>query len=238
VATDFRTAGYIFEHIDGEMKDTATSGDGEIGDNNRANILNRLKSGRIQGVTSVNLVAEGFDAPALICAILLRPTASVALAIQMGSRILRPYTDRVTGMVKKACYILDHANVSVTLAQGMDTHGFVDDDRFWTLEGVAPRKKKKKKGDAEVSVKMTQCPTCHRLHKPALKCPGCGHTYRPNNRIIDVVDGELVRLTRKRELAPTEVIELQKLAEDKGLPTDWAINIQKEWEERVDLSIK
>lgn len=219
VAANFRAAGYLFEHIDGEMKD-----------GQRDDILRRLRNGKLHGITSVDLVTEGFDAPMLECAILLRPTLSLALAIQMPGRVLRP--SKETG--KKIAYILDHANVSSTLAQGDDLHGFIDDDRYWTLDGEVIKKKKKKKKDIEKDDKSRQCPQCFRMHKPALKCPNCGHVYKVQARDIDVVEGELVRLTRKKpELAVHEVSELQSIALDKGLPGDWAERIQREWEGRV-----
>ena len=52
-AAAFKKAGYLFEHIDGEMTDKE-----------RRAILKRLESGEIHGITSVDLVTEGFDCPA------------------------------------------------------------------------------------------------------------------------------------------------------------------------------
>jgi DNA repair protein RadD len=234
VAADFRAAGYLFEHIDGEMDDRGGDGTGTVGDNDRGRIIKRLRAGIIHGVTSVDLVTEGFDAPMVECTVLLRPTLSLALAIQMPGRGLRPYINPVTGHVKKRCFILDHANVSATLAQGTELLGFIDDDRSWTLEGVEVKKKKKKKGDVDKIGKVSQCPNCHRLHKAAIKCPNCGYAYKRATDIT-VVDGELIRLTRKRpELTEADTVALKQIAEDKGLPVDWALNIQAEWQERVE----
>lgn len=208
VAAEFRAAGYLFEHIDGTMKRSE-----------RNDIDRRLKSGELQGITSVDLVTDGYDAPVLQCAILLRPVLSLALAIQMPSRVLRPFPG------KKFAYILDH--VGLTAA-----HGFVDDDREWNLDGEVKAKGKRRKVKGEEAVKTTQCPQCYRMHKPALICDSCGFVYEVNSRIINTVEGELVELRSKAQEARTKLAsgEIGQLAQMGG--SDWAVNIQREWEGR------
>jgi hypothetical protein len=50
----------------------------------RDDVLERLASGRLTLVSQVQLLSEGWDLPALQCAILARPTKSLALFRQMG----------------------------------------------------------------------------------------------------------------------------------------------------------
>ena len=215
VAAKFRAAGYLFEHVDGKMSDVERQG-----------IFTRLRSGAIHGITSVNLITEGFDAPMVRCVIALRPTLSLALAIQMPGRGMRPYPG------KKVMYFLDHANISSTLAQGENTIGFIDDDRTWTLQGEEPGgKSKRKKGDKEG--RLTQCPHCYRQHHPAPVCPACGFKYEVNSRIIQVQDGELVALKSPaqlaREMMDRDINQLAAIGGD-----DWAAGIAREWEERSE----
>jgi DNA repair protein RadD len=216
VAVEFNAAGFLFEHIDGTMTDAEKTG-----------ILTRLRTGVINGITSVNLVTEGFDAPILQCVILLRPTPSLSLAIQMAVRAMGKHKG------KDCCYILDHANISATLAQGEEPLGFVDDDRSWSLNGEElKKKKKKKKAGEEKEEKTRQCPLCFRLHKPSPTCLHCDYVYEIKSRYVDVVPGELVEITKKRSLQQEDVDQLKNIAEANGLPADWAKQIQQEWELR------
>jgi hypothetical protein len=79
VAEDFRNAGYASYHIDGGM----TEGE-------RDKVLKDFEAGKIQVLTSCDLVSEGFDLPAVEVAILLRPTQSLSLYLQQCGRAIRP----------------------------------------------------------------------------------------------------------------------------------------------------
>lgn len=167
VAADFNAAGIRAESIDGKMK----PGD-------RAAALRRFASGETLILTSVDLVSEGFDLPAIECAISLRPTKSLSLWIQQVGRVLR------TAPGKTEAVILDHAGNALR-------HGLPDDPREWTLAG---RKKRARKVEAEFPVK--QCPECFHVHHPAPVCPGCGHVYEVKGRKLEYADGELQELKR------------------------------------------
>jgi superfamily II DNA or RNA helicase len=60
----------------------------------RQAILRRLASGETRVVCNCNVLTEGFDEPALSCALIVRPTKSRPLFIQMAGRILRPHPSK------------------------------------------------------------------------------------------------------------------------------------------------
>ena len=59
----------------------------------RRDLVNKLRDGDIRVLTSCDIISEGFDAPAVGGAILLRPTQSLALFRQQVGRCLRPKPD-------------------------------------------------------------------------------------------------------------------------------------------------
>jgi DNA repair protein RadD len=167
VAAEFRAAGVSAVHLDGTM----TSAD-------RKRAVQAFRRGEIKVMTNVDLFGEGFDLPSLEVSILLRPTQSLALYLQQVGRCLRPDAG------KDRALILDHAG-------NMARHGLPDDVREWSLEG---RKKKAKAADSEADVAIRQCPKCYAAHRPAGKCPECGHVYAVVSRQPETVDAELVEV--------------------------------------------
>lgn len=173
VAEDFRKAGYAAYHIDGGMKERE-----------RDQVLKDFESGKIQVLTSCDLVSEGFDLPAVEVAILLRPTQSLSLYLQQCGRAIRPAPG------KEKTYIFDHAGNTAR-------HGFIDEPREWTLDGDIIRRRK-----AEAKEKVPEirtCPDCFAMHPPVPICPKCGHVYKVKSRKIQHIDGELVQLSHAGE---------------------------------------
>ena len=111
VADQFRAAGYRAASVDGSM--TTTERDG---------IIDGLHSGKLQIVTSCDLISEGLDIPDVAAAILLRPTQSLTLYLQQVGRTLRPKKDGSPAI------ILDHAG-------NVLRHGSPKTDRLWSLQG-------------------------------------------------------------------------------------------------------
>jgi superfamily II DNA or RNA helicase len=208
VAEDFRNSGYAASHIDGGMDDTERDG-----------VLKAFEEGRIQILTSCDLVSEGFDLPSVEVAILLRPTKSLGLFLQQCGRAIRPHPD------KERTIILDHAGNTAR-------HGFIDDERDWSLDDgfVANRGKN---GEKVVSVRT--CTACFAVHKPTPTCPMCGHVYPVMARAVKHVDGELVITSRDDDpdistqegLLQKQHRVLTSVARKRGYknPTQWAFNV-------------
>lgn len=168
VAAEFRAAGYRAEHIDGGMADRE-----------RDATLLKFERGDIQILTSCDLVSEGFDLPAVEVAILLRPTKSLGLYLQMCGRAIRISPGKTTTT------ILDHAGNTAV-------HGFIDEHRDWVLTDGSVRQKR----DTEAVPTVRTCPKCYAMHRPMPMCPKCGHVYALNNRKVEQRDGDLVQVSR------------------------------------------
>ena len=177
VCNKFKDAGYKAAIVHGEMK---------VGDRDEA--IKGLGNGKIQILTSVDVISEGTDGPDVSAAILLRPTKSEGLYLQQVGRVLRPKPN-------KTAIILDHVNST-------RTHGFVDDKKDWSLHS---KKKKKKKGVVVPHVET--CKKCFATYKPTPVCPVCGYEAQNRERFIKQEEGELEELKRKE----TEDIQKQTL---------------------------
>ena len=162
VAALFQSAGIAAASIDGSM-DTA----------NRRQLLADLAIGRIKVLTSCALIGEGVDVPSVGGCILLRPTASVGLHLQMIGRCLRPQPG-------KRAVVLDHVGNTLRLGHHLEP-------RDWTLDGVARR-------DREAAPSVKVCPQCFATSASAAQvCRECNHVFAPQDRReLQQVDGELV----------------------------------------------
>lgn len=167
VAADFRAAGYRASHIEGRMDD------GE-----RRKIIDDFRTGRIDVLTSADLVSEGFDVPSVEVGILLRPTQSLSLYIQQVGRVLRLAPGKTKAL------IIDHAGNTLR-------HGFIDEPREWSLAG-APDPTPSSGGVPRV----TTCAVCFAMYAPTKPCcPKCGNVPERTGRVVEQVDGELVQIS-------------------------------------------
>jgi len=207
LAKEFRDAGFAASHIDGGMKE-----------NERDSVLKAFEEGRVRVLTSCDLVSEGFDLPSVEVAILLRPTKSLGLYLQQCGRAIRPHPD------KERTIILDHAGNTAR-------HGFIDDDREWTLaDGFVQGRGK---GDKAETVRT--CTACFAMHKPSPTCPVCDYVYPVKPRTVKHIDGDLVMTTRAGEqdmttaegMLQNKFKVLISVGRKRGYknPTLWAYNV-------------
>jgi DNA repair protein RadD len=145
VAEAFTEAGYAARHVDGE---TPTA--------EREATIVALRDGKLDLITNVALFTEGLDVPLLGIVIILRPTQSLTLHLQMLGRVTR------TARGKRRGLIHDHAGNSLR-------HGLYDFEHQWSLEG-----RPKKTGEPLVR----QCPECGAmLPIKAQSCSECGYRF-------------------------------------------------------------
>ncbi len=175
VAEEFRRAGFRAATIDGTLSPE-----------DRRDRVRSLGNGRLQVLTSCEIINEGFDLPIVSVGILLRPTQSLGLHLQQIGRVLRPAPG------KDRAVILDHAG-------NLARHGLAEDVRDWSLDGAEKRKKKAK---AEDTIKTRQCPECFACHPWAASCPECGNEYVTDGRQIEVVGGDLVAIDTRFQQCP------------------------------------
>lgn len=167
VAAQFRAAGVAAASVDGKM-DAYT----------RASRLKDFERGTVPVITSVNLISEGFDCPAAEVGIMLRPTESMPLYIQMVGRLLRTYPG------KKSAVIMDHAGLTLR-------HDLPDAPRQWSLDGVP-------KPPTEFVPRVVVCQKCYACHSGG-ECPRCGHVNRGHERKLRQVDGDLSLVSDAQE---------------------------------------
>lgn len=235
VVEKFQAAGYRAAHIDGDTDSTV-----------RDSLVEKFTSGEIQVLSSVDLVSEGFDLPAIEVATLARPTKSLSLYLQQVGRCLRPvYAEgfdkgsqegrlaAIAASAKTEAIILDHAGNSIH-ANGEANHGLPDQDREWTLAG-RQKKRRGSKSDDEPAVPTRQCPECFTVHRPAPHCPRCNHEYAVLGRTVEELEGELteVKASQAKQAAKVEVAkaksreELIRIGQLRGYknPTFWAMQV-------------
>jgi DNA repair protein RadD len=194
---------------------TAASIDGSMDAARRRRLLGDLGDGRLKVLTSCSLIGEGVDVPSVAGCILLRPTTSVALHLQMIGRCLRPQDG-------KTATVLDHVGNTLRLGHHLE-------DREWTLEG------ERKSRDREAAPSCKVCPRCFSTSiSTARVCAECGHVFAPvERRELQTVEGELVELTaaareRKREQGSAQSYEqLVALGKQRNMkhPHAWAKHV-------------
>jgi len=184
----------------------AASIDGSIDAATRRQLLSDLGTGRIKVLTSCALIGEGVDVPSVGGCILLRPTASVGLHLQMIGRCLRPSGSKVA-------VVLDHVGNCLRLGHHLEP-------REWTMEGL-------KKQDREKAPSVKVCPKCYAaMASQARVCGECGHAFAAEVRELEQVDGELVEMAarqRKRQQGTAQSLDdLRQLAQQRGYRRGWA----------------
>jgi DNA or RNA helicases of superfamily II len=97
--------------------------DGKTSAEARTDIMQQFRSGEIQVLCNCELFSVGLDVPDCECVILLRPTQSLTLYIQQAMRCMRADKNNPD----KVGIIIDHVG-------NVYRHGFVDDNRNWTLD--------------------------------------------------------------------------------------------------------
>ena len=208
LAAEFCDAGIRAVHVDAGTKEA-----------DRAVAVAGLGNGEVDIIFNVGLFTEGLDVPALAGVLLLRPTKSLGLYLQMCGRALR------VAPGKDHAVILDHA-------KNVFEHGLVDDDQVWSL---ADRSKRKAKKTGPV---VRKCPSCAAIIPAAARiCPHCDAVLVPELVIPDFADGELqpvdpVMVTRQRiaamprwrqlEWAAGNLDRLRLIAEVRGYQPGWA----------------
>jgi len=176
----------------------AISIDGKLSSDEIAKRLFDFQMGKYWVLTSCDLISEGMDLPAIECVIMLRPTMSLSLYLQMIGRGLRIFAGKVMTI------ILDHVN-------NFTRHGLPDDDRVWSLDGVKAKTKDEVIEDAD---KHRECPECYLYHvvPPDDHCPGCGYVYTAKERKkLKEIEGELIAINEEKLIREREEKRIKQL---------------------------
>jgi len=192
----------------------------------RRRLIAGLGTGEVEVLTSCMIISEGTDIPSVGGAILMRPTASLSLYLQMVGRALRPAPG------KHEAVILDHVG-------NAHRHGLPTDEREWNLAG-----RRRREG---VSIPIKDCPLCFcSCPSAAQQCPDCGHLFMSEERDeqrrgLQQIEGELVEIIagahrpkprqqqRPRRRSPSAGCrtfeQLQQREQERGYKPGWAKHV-------------
>lgn len=172
IVEQFQKAGIPAVHLDGKTDRRE-----------RDDILQKYRKGSYKVLSNVELFSEGFDVPSVECAILLRPTQSLALYLQQVGRALRPSEG------KERAIILDHASNAIR-------HGLPCEDREWSLAGRT--KSRQTKTNTNLSVHI--CENCFAaLPSTTRQCPYCHHVRQIQHREVEEHEGELQEIDKQQQ---------------------------------------
>ena len=168
----------------------------------RAVTLRRFKSGKLKVLVNVDLFGEGFDVPACEVVIMLRPTMSYGLYVQIFGRALRPVyasgfdlstiAGRKLAMAargKTHGIIIDHVG---NVGGPSPRHPLPDAFQNWTLD----RREKRSRTAPNDAIPTRTCPDCTAVYERVYSiCPFCGYKPEPAGRSSpDQVDGDLTEM--------------------------------------------
>ena len=175
LAEAFRFQSIPAAHLDG-------SSDRDV----RRKTLDDFRAGRLRVIVNADLFGKGLDIPAVETIIQARPTMSLQLHLQQIGRGTRPFD------AKPDCIILDHVG-------NHSRHGFFEDSRQWSRDGVPPAKKSRQTSS------VRRCPKCFALSTvESQACWLCGAVPPPSVRKGPrVKPGDLVPLSRADARAAT-----------------------------------
>ena len=126
----------------------------------RQKVVDGFSNGEIEVVVNVQIATEGFDIPDARCVLMLRPTKSLALYLQMIGRATRVAPNKEFAMV------LDATENVMEFGLPQD----VDEAMEWSLEARGGGKS----GEAPCKT----CPRCsEQVSASALTCPACGYEF-------------------------------------------------------------
>lgn len=192
LAARFNKEGVKARHVDGT---TPTA--------ERDAAVQDLADGKIKVLCNVEVFTEGFDLPAIDAVILMRPTKSPTLLLQMIGRGLRRASSKDTAL------IFDHAGLH-------RDHAWFADDWHWSLDGGAAKSRR-----AAVARGPRRCPECKEVRAERVEVCDCGYVF-PTGREIGEFDGVL---TEVRGVVPEGCVTQAEFARMHGvsdsLPNLW-----------------
>ena len=191
----------------------------------RKRIMDDFRSGKITVLCNCTLLSEGISIDEISCAMLLRPTESVALGIQQMMRCMRYLPGKTAKIID---FVANYTRV-----------GLPDDKREWSLGEPLKRKKQlNENGDFYIR----SCPECFMTFKTAPVCPFCGTEYPLHPREIKareevelqrITAEETARVEEEKKKARMEVgkcktlDDLWAIAKERGYAPGWVWKMAK-----------
>lgn len=179
----------------------------------RDKTIKESKLGKYQAVVNVNMLTTGYDDPSIDLVVLLRPTLSASLHVQMIGRGLR------IAEGKKDCLVLDFAG---------------NTSRLGAINNITVRERgEKRPGDGNPIMK--DCPKCDEILFPAVRvCPSCGHKFVFKTRLENTSGNQDIIDTGKPKWHKVDSIQYSLHKKQNGPDTMVAMyfcnyDVYKEW---------
>lgn len=174
--------------------------DGGTPDQEREDILGRVKDGITTVLCNYGVATTGVDVPRWKYMINARPTKSFGLWRQMAGRIARPYPGHDHAVIQ------DHSTCA-------EEFGFPDEDVEWSLDTSEKQHerhaaKKRERGEKE-PYKCHKCDTMYR----GPKCPKCGYVPERRGEDVQMAKGQLREMERKKANRRDSLADKQKFLE-------------------------
>lgn len=198
----------------------------------RAGMYGALATGHLSVLANCEVVGMGWDLPALQCVMLMRPTASLAMFIQMAGRGSR------TAPGKTSYTLLD-------LAGNTLLHGSPALDRDWS-DLPAPIGTRTTP-DLTTKAPSFRCPACFYVHdKRPDACVACGapmasaRAIRYRNGALREIAADFApgpeRAVSERNKRRRQLIGIGRWKRGVDNPVDWAQGVLAEWERQPGLT--
>lgn len=171
----------------------------------RDQILAEFDEGKLIGVVNVGCLTTGWDAPRLDCVVIMRPTKSLGLFMQMVGRGLRLHESKVNTL------LLDFGGC-------LERFGPIDIAQPTSRKRLDKRTKVCPSCESIIGFFKKKCPHCyHQLQAPAVKiCDACGEENAPSAAKCVACDKPFVthekRASDKAVLSQDLVPDLKQLS--------------------------
>jgi DNA repair protein RadD len=164
---------------------------GEMAAGERDATIKAFKDGKTRILFNAMLLTTGFDYPSIDCIVMLRPTKSTGLYVQIMGRGLRK------DGVKENTLVLDFAG-------NVQRHGPIDQ--------IKVKRKGQGKGEGVSVAPVKECPECSELVATAvMECPACGHIWqRAASHGTEAADAVIVAALEKPRAYAVDRVEYEK----------------------------
>jgi superfamily II DNA or RNA helicase len=196
-AAALQKAGFRARHIDGEFLP-----------GKRDELIEEIKTGKIDILCCCMLLTEGWDLPECDLVIMARPTRSESLYIQMANRGARRGKHRPI--------ILDHACNTV-----MHRYSWID--REWSLDGVVL-------GDPKKLVDYRICRSCGCINDVDEEfCEECGLSLKRERKLSPAEQAQLQLVEWSKQEKLRRAKKIRDFAEKRGFGKKWIEKVEELW---------
>jgi DNA repair protein RadD len=177
----------------------------------RRRAVRRFRAGEIPALTSVYVLAEGFDAPNAAVCVLARGCGHASTYVQMAGRVLRPSPGKTHAVLVDLCGVTHD-------------HGLPTEDREYSLDGDGMGHKSTA---ADPIWQCRACGWCTRLPPADRRCPSCGHPL-PVPETLRVSERRLALQEARARHSEQQRVEawstLRREAAARGYKPGWAFH--------------